>query len=75
MRAMRAMRFAAVFLLAASGCANPRVEANVAEQLSQAADDISGLKSDLATLQTEVDSLRGVVASHDTLITRLSTPH
>jgi peptidoglycan hydrolase CwlO-like protein len=53
------------------GCANPRTEANVGQALNDAANEISGLKNDLADLQGQVDSLRTTVAKQDTLIQRI----
>jgi len=63
---------ALVSLAALSGCVNPRTEANVATALNDAANEMSGLKNDLAVLQTQLDSLRGVVAKQDTVIGRLA---
>jgi hypothetical protein len=57
-------------LLAA--CGNPRSEAAVAQALNDAASEINGLKSDLADLQAQMDSLRTVVAKHDTTISRMA---
>jgi outer membrane murein-binding lipoprotein Lpp len=54
-----------------AGCSNPRSEANVAQALNDAANEISGLKNDLAQLQTELDSVRTTVAKQDTLIGRI----
>ncbi len=72
------MRNRRIFLLAfltiaagAIACANPRAEANVAQALSDAANEIGGLKNDIANLQTEMDSLKGAVAKQDTLISRI----
>ena len=59
-------------VLAASGCANPRAEANVAAALNDAANEIGGLKNDLAAIQTELDSLRTVIAKQDTTIGHLA---
>jgi hypothetical protein len=66
---------AATLTLAAwlAGCSNPRTEANVAQALNDAANEISGLKNDLANLQTQIDSLRMAVAKQDTLIGRIMT--
>jgi len=63
---------ALVSLAALSGCVNPRAEANVAVALNDAANEMAGLKNDLAVLQTQLDSLRGVVAKQDTVIGRLA---
>ena len=59
-------------LVLLSGCVNPRAEANVAQALNDAANEMAGLKNDLATLQTQVDSLREIVAKQDTVIGRLA---
>ncbi|HEX4684299.1 MAG TPA: hypothetical protein VH277_16390 [Gemmatimonadaceae bacterium] len=66
---------AAAFAFAAwlAACSNPRTEANVAQALQDAANEISGLKNDLADLQTQIDSLRVTVAKQDTLIGRIMT--
>lgn len=69
---MRARMAAFLIVVAASaGCANPRNEANVAQALNDAADEIGGLKSDVAQLQGQIDSLRAQSAKQDTLITRI----
>jgi hypothetical protein len=54
------------------GCVNPRAEANVAAALNDAANEMAGLKNDLATLQTQLDSLRAIVAKQDTVIGRIA---
>jgi peptidoglycan hydrolase CwlO-like protein len=54
-----------------SACGNPRAEANVAQALNDAANEIGGLKNDVAQLQTDVDSLRQVVARQDSAITKI----
>lgn len=63
---------AAGCLVALSGCVNPRAEANVAQALNDAANEMAGLKNDLAIIQTQLDSLRGIVAKQDTVIGRLA---
>ena len=55
-----------------ASCANPRTEANVAQALNDAATEISGLKNDIADLQTQLDSLRTLVLKQDTTISRLA---
>jgi hypothetical protein len=73
----RTLRFVTAVTLGAAvfagfaACASPRTEANVAQALNDAANEIGGLKSDLANLQTEMDSLRMTVAKQDTLISRI----
>jgi len=70
MRGMRLLILSSATVLAS--CVNPRAEANVAQALSDAANEIGGLKSDMAQLQTDLDSLRQVVAKQDTLLSRLA---
>ncbi len=59
-------------LVALSGCVNPRAEANVAQALNDAANEMAGIKNDLAAMQTQLDSLREIVAKQDTVIGRLA---
>jgi hypothetical protein len=70
---MRAIKLLlpAVTALALGSCTNPRTEANVASALNDAANEIGGLKNDLALVQMQMDSLRATVAKQDTLITRI----
>jgi peptidoglycan hydrolase CwlO-like protein len=63
---------AAAFVATATSCNNPRVEANVATALNDAANEISALKNDVAQLQTDMDSLRVIVAKQDSLIIRIA---
>jgi hypothetical protein len=59
-------------LLLAS-CRDPRAEANIAEAMIQVGTEMSALRQDYAVLQSQVDSLRSVVARQDTLLARLET--
>jgi hypothetical protein len=63
--------FAAAALLLSS-CRDPRAEANIAEAMIQVGTEISAMRQDFAVLQSQVDSLRLVVARQDTAITRLT---
>lgn len=63
---------AATALLGASGCMTPRQQAVIAQELTDAADQIGDLRSDVAQLQSDVDSLKLVVAHQDTLIRRVA---
>jgi outer membrane murein-binding lipoprotein Lpp len=70
---MRQMRFIAVLGAATlASCGNPRAEANVAQALNDAATEINGLKNDLADLQTQMDSLRAILAKQDTTLSRIA---
>ncbi|HVX42073.1 MAG TPA: hypothetical protein VHB25_21110 [Gemmatimonadaceae bacterium] len=62
----------ALVLLGASGCMTPRQQAMIAQELTDAADQIGDLRSDVAQLQSDVDSLKLVVAHQDTLIKRIA---
>jgi hypothetical protein len=54
-----------------AGC-NPRADANVAQALNDAANEIGGVKSDIAQLESEIDSLRVVIAKQDTTIQHIA---
>jgi hypothetical protein len=69
---IRRLVFLSAIAAAAASCANPRTEANVAQALNDAANEIGGLKSDVSQLQSDLDSLRRVVAKQDTLLGRLA---
>ena len=71
MPALRLFTLSCASLLA-MGCVNPRAEANMAQALNDAANEIGGLKSDIAQIQTDLDSLRQVVARQDTIISRIA---
>ncbi|MEO9035407.1 MAG: hypothetical protein ABI442_07865 [Gemmatimonadaceae bacterium] len=60
-----------VAVLSAASCGNPRSEAATAQALGDAASEIGGLKNDLAQMQTDLDSLRTIVAHHDSVLTRI----
>lgn len=59
--------------LCLTSCRDPRAEANIAEAMMEVGTELSATRQDLAVLQAQVDSLRGVVARQDTLITRLAS--
>ena len=71
---MRLMRLLVlpVFPITLANCMNPRAEANMAQALNDAANEIGGLKSDIAQIQTDLDSLRSVVAKQDSVINRIA---
>ena len=69
---VRGVRFVGLTLLVvATSCANPRAEAAIAQELNDAATEISAVKGDVAQLQNDVDSLKQVIAKQDTVISRL----
>jgi outer membrane murein-binding lipoprotein Lpp len=61
----------AAFAVTPLGCANPRAEAAMAQELNDAATEIGAMKGDVAQLQSDVDSLKHVIAKQDTVISRL----
>ena len=71
MRPTRLLALAGAALIVAS-CVNPRTEAGVAQALNDAANEIGGLKNDIAMLQSSVDSLRTIVAKQDTNIVHIA---
>ena len=55
-----------------SACRDPRAEANIAQAMTDVGTEINSMQQDYALLQSQVDSLRLVVARQDTIITRLA---
>jgi hypothetical protein len=68
---MRSLRVLLVGVLLSS-CRDPRAEANIAEAMMQVGTEISAMRQDYAVLQSQVDSLRGVVARQDTILAHLA---
>ena len=58
-------------VLGVVSCANPKTEAATAQALSDAANEIGGLKNDIAQMQMDMDSLRSIVARHDSVLTKI----
>jgi hypothetical protein len=69
------MRSALVIAIAAglTSCRDPRVDANIAQALTEVGTQVTGMQQDYAALQGQVDSLRSVVARQDTIIGRLAS--
>lgn len=65
-------RAAVVALALASGCRSPQSDAYLIEQLRQMGDELNASRQQAADLQSQLDSLKGVVARQDTLLTRLA---
>jgi hypothetical protein len=55
------------------GCRDPRAEANIAQAMMEVGTTLSTMQQDYGMLQTQLDSLREVVARQDTLISRLAS--
>jgi septal ring factor EnvC (AmiA/AmiB activator) len=72
---MRARRFVilAVAAAAVAGCVeSPASAARQAQQMNDIGDQLNELRTENATLESVVDSLRTVIAKHDTTIARLA---
>jgi septal ring factor EnvC (AmiA/AmiB activator) len=63
----------AVAVAAVAGCvASPAAAARQAQQMNDIGDQLNELRTENATLENIVDSLRTVIAKHDTTIARLA---
>jgi hypothetical protein len=62
----------AMALALSSGCRSPQQDAYLIEQIRQMGDELNASRQQAADLQAQLDSLRGVVARQDTLLTRLA---
>jgi hypothetical protein len=69
---LRAWLGIAAFALAAAGCRSPQADTYILEQLRQMADELNASRQQAADLQTQLDSIRLIVARQDTLLTRLA---
>ena len=56
----------------AGGCSNPRQAAYINDQMTQAADAIADIRTNMAGLQSSIDSLRTIVAKQDSTIVKLA---
>lgn len=63
---------AVVALALLAGCRSPQQDTFLIEQLRQMADELNASRQQTADIQTQLDSLRVVVARQDTLLTRLA---
>jgi peptidoglycan hydrolase CwlO-like protein len=63
---------AATLILAASSCANPKVQAQIMTEVSRAADEINAQRQDMAIMQEQIDSLKFAMAKQDTVIKKLA---
>jgi uncharacterized lipoprotein YmbA len=55
-----------------AGCRSPQADTYILEQLRQMADELNASRQQAADLQTQLDSLRIIVARQDTLLTRIA---
>ena len=56
----------------AAGCRSPQSDAYLIEQIRMMGDELNASRQQASDLQTQIDSLRGVVARQDTLLTRIA---
>ena len=59
-------------LASVAGCRSPQSDAYLLEQMKQMADELNASRQQTADLQTQLDSLRVMVAKQDTLLTKLA---
>lgn len=72
MRARHAVIFTVVAAALAGCVESPASAARQAQQMSDIGDQLNELRTENATLESVVDSLRTVIAKHDTTIARLA---
>lgn len=58
-------------MLAAGGCTNPRIQANIAQTLNDVGNELTAQRQDMSTLQEQIDSLKQVTAHQDSVIKRI----
>jgi outer membrane murein-binding lipoprotein Lpp len=63
---------AVVTLALLAGCRSPQQDAYLIEQIRQMADELNASRQQTSDIQSQLDSLRAVVARQDTLLTRLA---
>ena len=66
------LRLPFALALVLTACRDPRAEANIAQAMTDVGTQINSMQQDYALLQSQVDSLRLVVARQETIITRLA---
>jgi hypothetical protein len=71
MRTVRRL-FLVCATLSLAACVNPRVQANMAQAMTDFGTELAGMRQDIAVLTEVVDSLRTVAAKQDTIIERLA---
>jgi hypothetical protein len=70
---IRPRHIALIALAAAAGCVqSPASAARQAQQMNDIGDQLNELRTENATLEGVVDSLRTVIAKHDTTLARLA---
>jgi len=61
----------ALLLVGISGCMNPRIQAAIAQNMTDIANEMNAQRQDMALLQEQIDSLKLAMAHQDTVIKRL----
>jgi len=59
-------------MIALAGCRSPQSDAYLIEQLRQMGDELNASRQQAADLQSQLDSVKGVLARQDTLLTRIA---
>lgn len=59
-------------IVLAAGCSNPRQAAYMNDQMNQAAQAVADIRTNMAGLQSSIDSLALVVAKQDSTIAKLA---
>lgn len=67
----RPILFCLATLITVGSCANPRVQANIAQALNDVGTELTAQRQDMATLQDQIDSLKLAMAHQDSTIKRL----
>lgn len=62
----------AATIVLVAGCRSPQSDAYLIEQIRQMGDELNASRQQASDLQNQLDSLRGVVARQDTLLTRIA---
>ena len=68
---LRRMLCAVAIVLGTASCMNPRIQADIMQEIQAAADEINAQRQELAMLQEQIDSLRQAVVKQDSTIKRL----
>ena len=71
-RPIRRAAWIAAILVFGASCRSPQSDAYLIEQIRQMGDELNASRQQASDLQSQLDSLRGVVARQDTLLTRIA---
>jgi hypothetical protein len=71
MSSIRRLLGSAILLAGTGSCMNPRIQANIAQNLNDISNELTAQRQDMALLQEQVDSLKLAMAHQDSVIKRL----